>query len=68
VVCIESLNVLAGKKDISKMDILIDFFNNKISVRDRQFILDNEPIAKLQALVTQGFRNTGKTTLPTKKM
>ena len=41
VVCIESLNVLAGKKDISKMDILIDFFNNKISVRDRQFILDN---------------------------
>ncbi|HAG11859.1 MAG TPA: hypothetical protein DCK76_10925 [Desulfotomaculum sp.] len=41
VVCIEALNVLAGKKDMSKIDMLIDFFNNKISVRDRQLILDN---------------------------
>ncbi len=41
VVYIEALNVLAGKKDMSKIDMLIDFFNNKISVRDRQLILDN---------------------------
>jgi len=42
---------------------LTKFFAENANNIDRE-----EPIAKLQALVTQGFRNTGKTTLPTKKM